>query len=113
MKPGEISRIKLTYSTRRQKFSEVNKVLKMNRKTEINIELKETLAYSKRDEKFEAHCPQCKKLVEMATPTVAAILTLSNEREIYRQVESGEIHFIEIDRILICLNSLTEFKKNV
>ena len=85
----------------------------MNRKTEINIELKETVAYRRRDEKFEAHCPQCRKLVEMTTPLTAARLANSTEREIYRLVEAGEIHFIETDRILVCLNSLTELKNNV
>lgn len=84
----------------------------MNHKTEINIELTETVAYSRREEKFEAHCPQCRKLVEMATAPVAAILVLSTEREIYRLVEAGDVHFIETDRILICMNSLTEFKNN-
>lgn len=41
------------------------------------------------------------------------MLADSTERESYRLVESGEIHFIETDRILICLNSLTEFNNNV
>ncbi|MGI8788498.1 MAG: hypothetical protein ACR2HG_12135 [Pyrinomonadaceae bacterium] len=85
----------------------------MKQKTEIEIEFSETIAYSNRQEKFEAFCPQCKLLVEMTTPQVAAILTQSNEREIYRLVETGKVHFIETDRVLVCLNSLTEFKDNV
>lgn len=80
----------------------------MNRKTEIEIEFNETVAYSRRSERFEAFCPECKTLVEMATPQFAAILTQTTEREIYRLVETGKIHFVETDRILICLNSLTE-----
>ncbi|HVE55871.1 MAG TPA: hypothetical protein VNB22_03520 [Pyrinomonadaceae bacterium] len=78
----------------------------MKQKTEIEIELQETVAYSRRSEKFEAFCPECKLMVEMATPPVAAVLTVSTEREIYRLVETSKVHFIETDRVLICLNSL-------
>lgn len=85
----------------------------MKQKTEIEIELSETIAYSRRAEKFEAYCPQCQALVEMAVPQVAAILTQSNEREIYRLVETGKIHFIETDRVLVCLNSIIKFAKNL
>ncbi|MDQ3132962.1 MAG: hypothetical protein M3Q99_19705 [Acidobacteriota bacterium] len=80
----------------------------MKQKTEIEIELSETVAYSRRSEKFESFCPECKSLVEMSTPQVAAILTRSTEREIYRLVETDEVHFVETDRVLVCLKSLTE-----
>jgi len=81
----------------------------MKQKTEIEIELSETVAYSKRHERFEAFCPQCRSPVEMTTPQIAAILTRSNEREIYRLIETGKVHFVETDRVLICLKSLTDF----
>ncbi len=80
----------------------------MKQKTEIEIELSETVAYSRRSERFETFCPQCKSLVEMSTPQVAAILKRSTEREIYRLVETGKVHFVETDRVLVCLKSLTE-----
>ncbi len=86
----------------------VNKKNIMNNKTEIEIELSETVAYSKRSEKFECFCPGCRSLVEMATPQVAAILSHISEREIYRLVETGRVHFVETDKVLICLKSLTE-----
>ena len=70
----------------------------MKQKTEIEIELSETIAYSRRSERFETFCPQCKSLVEMSTPQVAAILTRSTEREIYRLVETNKVHFVEIGR---------------
>ena len=85
----------------------------MRRKTEIEIELNETVAYSRRSERFETFCPKCKALVEMATPPIAAVLTHTTEREIYRRVETGAVHFVETDRVLICLNSLTDYKKTV
>ncbi len=80
----------------------------VKQKTEIEIELSETVAYSRRSERFETFCPECKSLVEMATPQVAAILTQSTEREIYRLVEINKVHFVETGGVLICLNSLTE-----
>lgn len=79
----------------------------MTQKTEIEFELSETIAYSRRGERLEAFCPQCEKFVEMATPQIAAILVQSNEREIFRRIETGEVHFIETDRVLVCLNSFT------
>ena len=79
----------------------------MKQKTEIEFELSETIAYSRSGERFDAFCPQCETSVEMATPHIAAILTHLTERGIYRLVETGKIHFIESDRVLICLKSLT------
>lgn len=78
----------------------------MKQKTEIEIELSETVAYSRRDEKFEAYCPQCRSLVEMAAPRVAAVLARSSEREVYRLVETDKIHYVESGGVLVCLNSL-------
>ena len=80
----------------------------MNQKTEIEIVFNETIAYSKRQERFEAFCPECKSPVEMTTPQIAAILTRSTERGVYRFIETGKVHFVETDRVLICLKSLTE-----
>lgn len=88
-----------------------NKKNRMEQKTEIEIELSETIAYSKRRERFEAYCPSCEALIEMATPHIAAILTHSTEREIFSLVEAGKIHFVETDGVLICLSSLIDFKK--
>ena len=81
----------------------------MKQKTEIEIELSETVAFSRRTERFEAYCPQCRSNVEMTAPQIAAILTRSTEREVYRLVEMGQVHFVETDRVLICLKSLTEY----
>jgi len=83
----------------------------MTQKTEIEFELSETIAYSRRGERIEAICPHCKTVVEMATPQLAAILMRTSEREIFRQVETGRAHFIETNRVLVCLNSLTNYQK--
>jgi len=81
---------------------------KMTKTNQIEIELNETVAYSRASEKFECFCPGCKALVELATPQVAAIITRITEREIYRLVETNEVHFVETDRVLVCLKSLTQ-----
>lgn len=83
----------------------------MKRKTEIEIELTETIAYSRPRERFEAVCPACESPTEMVTPYIAAVLTRTTEREVYRLVETGAIHFVETVGVLICLNSLINFKK--
>jgi hypothetical protein len=57
----------------------------MKRKTEIEIEVNETLAYSKRSERFQNYCGSCKRMSEMATPHVASILKHTTEREIYKR----------------------------
>ncbi|HUR96886.1 MAG TPA: hypothetical protein VMZ26_02345 [Pyrinomonadaceae bacterium] len=78
------------------------------KKTEIEIEMSETVAYSSRSERLENFCPSCRSMTEMATPSVAAVLRKATEREIYRLVETSKVHFVETDRVLICLKSLAE-----
>jgi hypothetical protein len=91
---------------------EGNKKFVMTQKTEFEIEVNETVTYSRRSERFENFCPACRCMTEMATPQVGAILAELTEREIYRLVETGEIHFVETDRVLVCLNSLPGYQKN-
>jgi hypothetical protein len=78
----------------------------MTQKTEIEIEMSETVAYSRRSDRFENYCPICRCMSDMATAQVAAILTHMSEREIYKLVETGSVHFVETDRVLVCLKSL-------
>ena len=82
----------------------------MNHITEIELEMSETVVYSRRSERFENYCPACKSMVEMATPQIAAILTHTTERHIYRLVETREVHFVETDRVLVCLRSLSDIE---
>ena len=78
----------------------------MKQKTEIEFDLSETITYVDRREKVEAHCSNCATKVEMVAPPVAAVIARITEREIYRMLETGKVHFIETDRVFICLNSL-------
>lgn len=80
----------------------------MKEKTEIEIEFTETIAYSRPGERVEAFCLGCEASTEMASPHVAAIMVRMTEREIYRLVEDGKVHFVETDNVLVCLNSLAD-----
>ena len=50
-------------------------------------------------------CTECK--TRMVTPEEAAIIARTNMRTIYRWVETGAVHFTELNgRLWICLSSL-------
>ena len=83
----------------------------MTRKTEIEVELSETIAYSRSDERLGVFCPSCQMIVEMAVPHVASILAELSEREIYRRIVENEAHFIEAGRLLVCIDSLTNYQE--
>lgn len=82
----------------------------MTQRTEIEFELNETIAYSSKNERTVGFCPRCESVVEMAVPHVASILAKVSEREIYRRIVDNEVHVVETDRLLVCLNSLTDFQ---
>lgn len=79
----------------------------MKRKTEITFEVEETTVWRQGEKKFTAYCPQCQALVEMAAPQFAAMTVGVTEREIFRLIETEEIHFVETGKISVCLISLT------
>ena len=84
----------------------------MTEKTEIEIELSETIAYSRSNERFESFCEECGETVQVATTHAAAIISHITEREIYRLVERDDVHFTETDhQVLVCLRSLSEFRR--
>ena len=85
----------------------------MKQKTEIEFELNETVAYSRRGERSKAYCPQCETLVEMVSPYIGAVLAHSTEREVYRLVETDQVHFMENDGVLICRKSLDALKGKI
>jgi hypothetical protein len=78
----------------------------MEKKAEIIIEIDEEVLLSNSPRRFEAFCPECKRLVEMTQPSVAALELGVSERRIFRLIETKEIHFIETDRVLVCLESI-------
>jgi hypothetical protein len=77
-----------------------------NKNDGIVIEIDERIAVTNAEQQFEAYCSECKQMTEMATPKTAGILTDISEREVFRLIESKEIHFIESARVLVCIESL-------
>ena len=78
----------------------------MKRKTEITLEVEETIILRQGGNKLKTFCPQCQASVEMTTPQIAAELSGSSEREIFRLIENGQVHFVEAERVFVCRNSL-------
>jgi len=56
----------------------------------------------------EGDCPFCGETVAMGTPCTAAALYGVSEREIFRLIEGGGIHFTETAQVMICLKSIRE-----
>ena len=83
----------------------------MKQKTEITFEVEETIILRQVAKTVMAFCPQCQALVEMTTPQIAAALFGLSEREIFRLIENGQIHFAETERIFVCRDSLANGKE--
>lgn len=80
----------------------------MKQKTEITFETEETISLRQEAKKFKMFCPPCQALVEMVTPPTAAALVGLSEREIFRLIENGRLHFVEAERVFVC----REFLRN-
>ena len=81
----------------------------MKRRTRITIETAEVMLVRRRANAMgELWCRQCGEQVVMVTPERAAMLAFVSPRAIYRRVERGAIHFVEMPEgsLLICLKSL-------
>jgi len=74
----------------------------MKQKTEVTFEQRDTVVLKQSSSHMTADCPRCKATVELLTPEILAALTGSTEREIFRLLETGMIHFIETRRIYAC-----------
>jgi hypothetical protein len=80
----------------------------MKKKAEIIIEINEEILPQQTPAKFEAFCPECRRLVEMTSATIAALARGMSERQIFRLIEAKKIHFVEADRVLVCLDSMKD-----
>jgi hypothetical protein len=76
----------------------------MKRTTEITFETEELVAVKARGG-FKGFCGGCNAFVEMLPVEAAAILMGLGEREIFRLIETGEIHFVEAERVFVCRDS--------
>jgi hypothetical protein len=75
----------------------------MRQRTEITWEIEETVLVRRGVTVAEAFCPKCEADVEMMPPDVVVWMTGSDEREIFRLIEMGEVYFIKPDRVLACV----------
>lgn len=80
----------------------------MKRKTEITFETEETVVIRKAPQTFTVFCRECRATVEMVSPQAVAAFSQISEREIFRLIEAGKIHFVEAESVFVCRNSLTE-----
>jgi hypothetical protein len=83
------------------------KTTKMTRTTEIIVEKSATL-YVRNTRSYFGWCARCAAEVRMITPDEAAQIKNVSTRKIYNRIETGQIHFEEINErlLLVCLNSL-------
>jgi len=53
-------------------------------------------------------CGACGRVAEFVTPETAAAMIHANTREVYRRIEAGAVHCIEVGRVavLVCAGSL-------
>ena len=80
-----------------------------NRKTgSLIFESKETVILKRGGKKVIDFCPRCQTEVEMLAPDVLSMVTGSGEREIFRLIEAGYVHFTEHDRVLACISCCHE-----
>ena len=78
------------------------------KKTEVTVERDQILVIKRLDNREPRSCSECGELARMVSVDEAASIAGSTARAIYRQVETGQIHFSETTDglLLICLNSL-------
>lgn len=80
----------------------------MKRRTEITIETQKLLVVRRRGAEVKIWCAACTAQSRMVTPAEAARLCGTDARDIYRRIESGLLHFVEVagGEPLVCSRSL-------
>lgn len=88
--------------------------MKRRKTTEIIVETDELLIFRMPASPIQCWCAACDKEVAMTSVDNAALLSGTSARNVYRQVESGQVHFTEMTGglLLICLDSLFERAKD-
>lgn len=74
----------------------------MKQRAEITFEREETLILRQSGSYLEEFCPRCQSNVRLLTPEILANLTALSEREVFRLIEEGRIHFVESNRVYAC-----------
>lgn len=86
--------------------------LDMKNPTEITFETEDTIVLREGSRVCVEYCSGCGKEALMASPQAAGLLAGAGEREIFRLLEAGFLHFSERVRVLICLESLSLMTKD-
>ena len=73
---------------------------------EVTFETEETVVLRDGPQTSIVYCDECGQSVLMATPYAAAFVSGFTERDLFRLLENGHIHFVELSRLLVCLRSL-------
>jgi hypothetical protein len=81
---------------------------------EITVERRQRTVVRPRRRPRAAWCGECAGLVHMLTADEAAVLTETTARDVFRLVEAGELHFLEVDggMLLVCPNSLEALRRS-
>jgi hypothetical protein len=74
----------------------------VSQKTELKFEVEETFTVKQGGMVVTEFCPRCDKPTVMVSPEVLSLATGATEREIFRLVEGGHVHFIEEGRLCVC-----------
>jgi hypothetical protein len=76
--------------------------------TIVTFESRERTTIHRTRQLLMSWCDQCSVEVLMVTPNEAALIVGTDARAIFREVESGQIHFIESGNgaLLICKRSV-------
>ena len=85
----------------------------MNQRAEVIFEKEETVLLRQSSATTNGFCPFCRAFTVMATPEALALMSSISEREIFRLIEAGEIHFYEGPKVYVCLNSMAGFKEKL
>src|SRR5438128_1877852 len=84
--------------------------VKKRRRTEIKVEVEQTLILRQRSYPQLNWCERCGAQVRMLRPEDAAFISGHRPRTIYRLVEAGQVHFNETadGMLLVCLDSIQQ-----
>lgn len=84
--------------------------MRAKRKTLIRIETQSVTVVRPLHNSISFWCEVCGVTVQMVTPEYAALIAGTNPREIYRCIETRQLHFVEMQEgdVFICCVSLQD-----
>ena len=83
----------------------------MKQRTEITFEKEETIILRESSAPIDSFCLACRDMVIMATPEAVSLICEISEREIFRKIDLGDVHFIEEPKVYVCLSSMEVFRE--